>query len=442
MAAMLGRGRLLLLSLLLLTLPFLFNVRSISAQNSAHIAFLNSSSQLVVSSGDGGMRWIVTDPGETLVMPVGFSWSPDGGRLFFAVGSGSDASLRVGDVASQSVSEFGRASGQLSGGDWAPNGSSVILGVNNQVLAYPVGGGDPSALVNGRGPVTLHSAFDGANSQPNLAQSRSLSPDGRFLFYMDNGRNTLLANGSASALPGTNDANGRQNGIWSDAAPLVAYWGYESNSLIAVTDAENGQTITLDSGRSMPISPVAWIPGLAHLIYRDNSTSIRIADLSCLQSGCGDNPLQNGVELLPATATEIQVTANRVYFVDNGTAQVIDLSCAGNGNCAGSAQPFGTNVAPQTWLDLGGNTLSYTAFTQDAYNAADREVRVADLDCLPGCAPQPAQAGSVGGMVAPNGGFVVIEDGGLSVLRLYDKQVTSLSDRAGGSLLATARWNG
>ncbi len=437
-----GRSRLAGLSFLLLTLPFLSGVRSISAQSSAYVAFLNSSGQLVVSSGDGGARWIVTNPGETLAMPVGFSWSPEGRRLFFAVSAGDAASLRVGDVNSQAVSEFGRASGQLSGGGWTPDGSSVLLGVNNQALAYPVGGGAPAVLVNGSGMITLHSPFDGANSQPNLAQSRSLSPDGRFLFYLDNGRNTLLSNGSAMPLPGTNDGNGRQSGLWSDAAPLVAYWGYESSSLIAVTDAENGQTLTLDSGRSMPISPVAWRPGSTQLIYRDASTSIRIADLSCLATGCGANPLQSGEELLPATATEIQALSNRVYFIDNGSAQMVDLGCVGSGSCVGSAAVIGANVAPQTWLTVGGNTLSYTAFTQDAYNSADREVRVVALDCLPGCAPQPALSGSVGGMVAPNGGFVVVEDGGLNVLRLYDKQLTSLSDHAGGSLLASARWNG
>ncbi len=439
---MLRRGRLAFLSLLLLTLPFFAGVRSMSAQSGAYVAFLNSSGQLIVSSGDGGMRWIVTNPGETLAMPVGFSWSPDGRRLFFAVSAGSEASLRVGDIASQSVNEFGRAGGELSGGDWTPDGRSVLLGVNNQALAYPVDGGGPSALVNGAGVITLHSPFDGANSQPNLARSNSLSPNGQYLFYLDGGRNTLLSSGGATPLPGTNDSSGRQSGLWSDVGPMVAYWGYENTSLLAVTNAANGQTITLDSGRSMPISPVAWRPGSAQLIYRDASTSIRIADVSCLNSGCGDNPLQRGEELLPATATEIQVTSNRVYFIDNGTVQVVDLGCVGSGGCVGSAAAIGANAAPQTWLAVGGNTLSYTAFNQDAYNSADREVRVAALDCLPGCAPQPAVTGSVGGLVAPNGGFVVVEDGGLNVVRLFDKQITSLSDRSGTSLLASARWNG
>lgn len=435
-----GRNRLAIL-ILLLTILFSSAAGSTAAQSGVYVAFLNSAGQLIVSSGDGGVRWIVTNPGETLTMPVGFSWSPDGRRLFFAV-AGSEASLRVGDVGSQSVAEIGRTGGQLSGGDWTPDGRYVVLGVDSQVLAYPVDGGGPSALVTGGGTVTLHSPFDGANSQPNLAQARSLSPDGRSLFYLDGGRNTLLTGSGATPLPGSNDGNGRQSGLWSDAGSLLAYWGYDGNSLLAVTNADNGQTLTLDSGRSMPISPVAWRPGHAQLIYRDASAYVRIADVGCLASGCGDNPLQRGEELLPATATEIQVTANRVYFVDNGVVQVIDLGCVGSGSCAGSAAAIGSNAAPQTWLVVGGNALSYTAFTQDAYNNADRQVLVAGLNCLPGCAPQPITSGSVGGLVAPNGSAIVVENGGLNLLRLTDGQVVSLSDRAGASLLASARWNG
>src|SRR5215470_6015853 len=96
-------------------------IAPVSAQGSANAAFINSSGQLIVSSGDGSYRWIVTNPGESLASPLGFTWSPDGRRLFFAVNNGA-VSLRIGDLASQSVAEIGQASGSaITGGQWTPD---------------------------------------------------------------------------------------------------------------------------------------------------------------------------------------------------------------------------------------------------------------------------------------------------------------------------------
>ena len=43
------------------------------AQSAPLVALVNSGGQLIVSSGDGSFRWIVTNPGETLVGD--FVWS-------------------------------------------------------------------------------------------------------------------------------------------------------------------------------------------------------------------------------------------------------------------------------------------------------------------------------------------------------------------------------
>src|ERR687898_341918 len=131
-----SKGWLTLLSLLLLVC--LAAVTPAVAQGAGpFLAFLNSSGQLIVSSGDGSYRWIVTNPGETVNRQIGFSWSPQGRQVFFAMGSANDLSLRVADIVTQSASEIGRASGQVSGGNWTPDGSAVVLGVDSQVMAFP-----------------------------------------------------------------------------------------------------------------------------------------------------------------------------------------------------------------------------------------------------------------------------------------------------------------
>ncbi len=145
------------------------------------VAFVNSSGQLVVASGDGLARWIVANPGETLAQPLGFTWSPDGRRVFFAVNAGGAASLRVGDVASQSVAEIGQASGALSGGQWTPDGRSVLVGADNALLAFPADGGGPAVLQQFGSQVRLISPY--ANDRPNLPAAQSLSPDGQFVFF-------------------------------------------------------------------------------------------------------------------------------------------------------------------------------------------------------------------------------------------------------------------
>jgi len=428
-------------SLLLVCIGFAV-VTPVSAQSRSNLAFVNSSGQLVVSSGDGSYRWIVTNPDETLVAPLGFTWSLDGRRLFFAVNAGY-VSLRVGDIASQSVVEIGQASGsQFTGGQWTPDGSGVLVAVDAQLNFYSANGGG-STLLSGQGGLRLISPF--ADAEPNLAQARSLSPDGRYIFYwQSSGQYAILPTqgGSPLALPGTNNPDAPQSGLWSDSGSLVAYWGSAGgSSTLSVTNAANGQTVTLNSGRTAPITPVAWRPGSQQLIYRDTSNTVKIADLSCLNNGCGGDPLESGVDLLPATASDIQVVAGWALFVDNGQVEGVHLDCASAGNCIGSIALIGSNAAPQTILDAAGNTLVYTAYNQDAYNPADREVRAVNLSCLgASCQPQALVSQAVAGLVSPDGAYVVVDQGGngMNALSLQSLQLTYLSG-AGNNLLTTAR---
>lgn len=439
---MFRRGWLILASLLLV-IGAVAAHRPVFAQGAPLVAFVNSSGQLIVSSGDGGYRWILTNPGEALVSGLGYAWSPDGGRVFFAVGSPGDASLRVGDVNSQGVYEIGRAGGALSGGVWLPNGYGVLVADGSVIRLYPADGSGAQDVVSG---AALISPF--ANDRPQLPSASSISPDSRFVFYWQGSGSYAIqaidGSGLSFGLPGTNDAYARQSGLWSNAAPLVAYWGYNGSAVLSVTDASNGQTITLDSGRTAPINPLAWFPGTSHLVYRDASSTVKIADVSCVSGGCGGNPLQAGATLMPGSASDVQFVNDWGFYLDGEAVKAIHISCL-SGDCINSAVTLGGQAAPQTIMDVGGGLLVYTAYTSDPYNGADREVRVVNLGCLgnpSSCGAQTVMGGAVAGMLSSDGSFVTVEQvgGGLNSLRLYDRQLTYLSDSAGYSLLATARW--
>lgn len=352
-----------------------------AAQSAPLVAFANSSGQLVVSSGDGGYRWIITNPGEKLA--GGYGWT--GGSLLFAVEAGGGGSLRSASVSTQSVGEVGQTAGAL----------------------------------------------------------RSVSPDGRFLLFQQNDGSygVQALGGAAFALPLSNDPGVPNSGLWASALPLVAYWGYAGNSTLAVTDAASGQTLTLDSGRSAPITPLAWRPGSAQLIYRDVSGVVRLSDLACLPGGCGANPLAGGVALAAAEA-DVATDGTWLYFRSGSSIAAVNLACAGSDSCLNSAVTIGANAAPQTALHVGGRTLVYTGFAQNPNDGSDREVRAINLGCLgdpASCAAQTLLGGAAAGEVSPDGRYAVIESAsGLESLDLASGQRAYLSDR--GAALAGAHW--
>lgn len=431
-----------LLRLSLLCIVILIATQPVLAQGGAPLlAFLNSSGQLVISSGDGGYRWIVTNPGENLNRQIGYAWSPQGRQVFFALGGAGDVSLRVADPASQSVGEIGRVGGQVSGGQWLPDGSAVLVAVDNRLLAFPAVGGEPVQIAAAEGAVTLRSPFDNAN-RVHQPQARVTSPNGDFLLYSINSQLVFQPlNLSPQSLAG-GVSDSPYSGLWADSAPLVAYTASSNgNSALAVTNTATGETLVLDSGRTAPINAIGWRPGSLELVYRDATNFIRLADLSCMTSGCGSNPLQSGIELAPGSASEIQIDGSFVYYVDNGTVKAADLACVQVGGCVENAVTLGGNAAPQTMLHIGGGTLVYTA------QNGGYEVRAVDLRCLSNpasCQAVPVLSGAIAGLVSPDGAYVVVEQvgGGLNALRLTDGQLTYLSDPAGQSLLPYARWNG
>ncbi|MEP7294315.1 MAG: hypothetical protein ABI835_21175, partial [Chloroflexota bacterium] len=158
---------------LLVIFCLLFSVLPALAQSAPLVAFINSGGQLIVSSGDGSYRWIVTNPGETLAGDL--AWSPAGNQLFYTIASSGAYSLRAADVAQQAVSELGTLPGRLV----------------------------------------------------------SLSADGNFLFYQSDAGSygsAALQTGAASELALSNDLGARYNGLWSNSLPLVAYWGFVGSS--------------------------------------------------------------------------------------------------------------------------------------------------------------------------------------------------------------------
>ena len=173
-----------------------------------------------------------------------------------------------------------------------------------------------------------------------------------------------------------------------------------------------------------------------------------MADVSCVSSGCGANPLENGVALLPASAADVQVTSGWAFWRDSENVQGVPLACAASSNCETSAVTLGTQSAPQTMLHAAGSTLVYTAYSQDPRNPNDREVRVVNLACLANpatCQPQTLITGAVAGLVSDDGQYVVadVAGNGLNAIRIADGAATYLSGSVNGTLgtgLVTARW--
>jgi hypothetical protein len=418
-----------------------------SAQGGAYIAFVNLSGQLIVSSADGAYRWIVTNPGEMLVTPLGFNWSPDGRLLFFGVNLNGAASLRFADPASQSAYEAAQISGgSLSGGGWTPDSRGIVFSDGSSIRFL----GTDSALmelISGQAGASLFSPF--ADSRPNLPAARSLSPDGRYVFFQQgDGRYavTALDGSSAFPLPGTNELNARQSGLWASASPLVAYWGYEGgSSFLSATNATSGQTVTLNSGRSAPVNPILWRPGTSQLVYRDANGLVRSADLACLASTCSASPLDAGLEMLPASASEITTDGASLYYVDGTSVMALPLSCIDAGACVGSAVQIAANAAPGTMLSVGGTTLAFTGFSANPNDVNDRQVQLVQLNgCQSSGGCQVLSTGfGLAGLVSRDGLALAVDvpGTGMQAISLTSGAASYLSDSMSGAGLPTARWN-
>ena len=399
--------------ILVIAVWFALLISPVGAQAAGYVAFVNSSGQLVVSSADGGYRWIVTNPGESLL--GGYQWAGD--ELFFAVDDGAGYSFRVGSVNAQNVTEIGRAAGGFYAGA-VFTGDQAFVSVGGTISVYPGG----SAVAGG----DLPAASLGVAS-------------GSMILARGNGQYQLVgADGSVVPLGAANDPGSPYIALWSGRAPLVAYADYGFGSGLGVTNANTGETVALDDNGSIPLLPLTWAG--TDLIYRGTGGVIRLVDLGCLQGGgCGD-PFGASVDLLPGSAEDVHTDGSWVYFRDGESIGAVDLGCVNRGDCLNSAQTLGIAAAPETALHVGGRILIYTGYTSNPYDPADREVRAVDLGCLGNsCNPVTVSAGTAGGL-DPAGNAVVVQDavGGLSVLSLRNGSAAYLSD---GGDLSEARWS-
>lgn len=411
----------------------------VSAQAGPLVAYASAAGELIVRSADGGFRWQATNPGEMLSVAPGFTWSPDGQHLFHAVVlPGGAVSLRFATPALQRTYEAAQISGALlSGGAWLPDGRGVIFGDGESIRAL---GMDSSltTLVASQPGVRIHSPYSDARSA-----ASAISPDGQHVFFQQgDGRYALagLAGGAAFPLPGANDADTPESGLWSGAAPLVAYWGYDGGSLLSVTHAVSGQTITLSSAGAAPMPPVLWLPGTTVLLYRDAAGAVRSADLGCLLSACAGSPLEAGLEVLPASAGAISADGEALYYRDGARVLALPLRCVVDGGCA--AALLAENAAPETTLSAAGGVLTYTGFAASAADPADRQALLIRLDGCQwagNCVPLSAGPGA-SGLLSHEGSAALLDlaGAGPAVLLLATGALTPLDGAAG---LATARWN-
>ncbi|QPC82708.1 hypothetical protein G4Y79_23990 [Phototrophicus methaneseepsis] len=407
--------------LLMIALP-IFTVPA-QAQGAPLVAFTNSSGQLIVAGADGVTRWIVTNPGETLDSTLGYRWSPDGTRLFYAVDLGNVVSLRVGDAATMTVTELGQANGVVTGGEWAPDGT-LLFGTD--------------IALNGARTVA------GQVASPYSETSTSLAPDGSAVLYLQGGLYVLqTAAGTAQTL-GPSSNNGL-HAMWSDIAPIVAFGGQTDSgqaNLIAINAANNNAFVLV--GSTLPMEPISWVPDSTGLIYRDAGGTIRYADVGCLQSSCSQNMLEAGTAILPPSAQDVHVTTNAVVYRDGEQVLGVPLGCVQNNDCSARTVVMGTQAVQRTGLFSDGQRILYTAYTSDATNPADREIRAIDASCITTnyCQPVSLLNGAIAGRVSGDGLAMVadIVGSGMHIVNLSNLSTLYLTDNTGYAL-QSARWN-
>jgi hypothetical protein len=309
--------------------------------------------------------------------------------------------------------------------------------------------GSVAPVVTGQTGISLFSPY--ADTRPNLPGARSVSASNTHVFFQQgDGRYAVAAlDGSAAfPLPGSNEPNARASGLWADSAPLVAYWGYEGSAILSVTNAANGQTFMLNSGRTAPITPVLWLPGSATLLYRDASGYVRASDMSCLSSTCAADPFTAGVEVLPPTATEIVLNAGTLYYQDGTSVMALNSACIASGACAGGAVMVAPNAAPSTMLSAAGSILFYTGFSANPNDVNDRAALLVQLNGCQntgGCAVAASIPNALSGTLSADGSAALYDSpaaGGLFAVSLSTGANTYLADSAGMAGLASARWGG
>lgn len=401
-------------------------VGSVVAQSGTPwVAFVNESGQLVVTDANGASRWIVTNPGEKLHPTLGYTWSPDGAHLLVATQDGAGALLRLGDVNSQSLTDFGRLDGSsLSGGLWQ-NNNTILLSDGQTVYAATPQGQTPI------GVGALASPFADVTNPTLPSNALPLSWQG-----------SAYALGS-TALPGDQpDSQADNGGLWASSAPLVAYAAFDDDgaSAVYVANAQTGATVRFNSGGRTPIFPEEWLPNSAQLLFRDGSGQIRWVDVNCLLSSCGSDPFAASVVILPASASDVQASANQLLYRDQDQIWRASLGCIQQQNCYDTAQLVGSNAAPRTPLLVRGSTALYTAYGSSQMDTSDRTVYGLDLTCGD-CSAQPLVSNATAVSLDASGQNAVVESAGqgIALLRVNDLSQVYLAGPSTNS--AYVRWN-
>lgn len=408
------------------------------------LAFLNSSGQLVVTSADGAVRWIVSNPGEIIHPALGFSWSANGELLFYAVQESEDrVSLRVGDAATQSSAEVGNVVEPVSGGEWVGNFVRVADATTDAL--YSLQGVSQQREASAE----LLSPFALGNAHLPRVSSFSEAADTAFA-WQNGGYGLLSADGNFRGLGIFNNRRSVRSGLWANSEPLVAYWGTVSEtgaSTLAVTNAETGAVALLSGGSGTPLQPILWLADSTILIFRDASSQLRAADLACLLSSCALNPLETGVAFLPPSVNDVQQMADgRVIFRDGEDLLAIDPACITEDTCLENTVVLAQQVAPRTLLDALDTRIAFTAYQNSAADPADRRAAVLDADCPPddNCVPFSVPNARAGYLSTDERYLVAdVLDDGLYIVAIEDgSRVYLTSSSQDDDLLQTTRWNG
>jgi hypothetical protein len=397
-------------------------VGSVMAQaGNPWVAFVNESGQLVVTDANGASRWIVTNPGEKLHPVLGYTWAPDGTHLLVATQDGGGALLRLGDVNSQTLTDFGRLDGSyLSGGVWQ----------NNNTVLFSDGQAVYAVTQQNQTPVGV-----GELASPFADMVNPTLPSNVLPLSLLSGQYAL----GDAILPG-DQANGRS--LWASNAPLVAYGAFDEDgaSAVFIANAQSGTTIRFNSGGRTPIFPEGWLANTSQLLFRDGAGQIRWVDVSCLQSSCGSDPFASSVVILPASASEVQASASQLLYRDQDQIWRTSLNCIQQQNCYDTAQQVGSNAAPRTPLLVRGSTALYTAYGASQMDTSDRTVYGLDLNCGD-CVAQPLVSNATAVSLDASGQNAVVESAGqgIALLRVNDLSQVYLAGPSTNS--AYVRWN-
>jgi hypothetical protein len=273
-----------------------------------------------------------------------------------------------------------------------------------------------------------------------------MAPDGQTTLGVQSGIYSLFEPGqSTRSLEISNEIDAARSGLWS--GDMVAYWGNLDGAVtLAVTHTDSDQTLQLSANSATPIQPMVWVPDSTQLVYRGASGDFFLADVGCLQTTCESNPLDQGIALMPASATDVQIVGGWGYYRDGRQIRAVPLACTQNDTCFSEAITLGTNAAPRTLMHVVDDILIYTAFRANSGDATDRVVRIVDTTCLPdGCQAVDLLDRATAGLISPDGNYVVVDivGEGLHTLNLtsLDRQYLTAITGLPTESLIHARWN-